>query len=143
MKTQPGRRLLTPASHSILALLLYICSVGCDAGSAERESASADSGSLTAQTFEWPVDPETGHVRQATKKPTDSDLQPSLVLMSNLSDGQMPDRDITPLGVDRVSTQELEEIFKAGDWALVDVRKDADIQSKGTIPSAYHAEYKF
>jgi len=143
MEIRASRRILTTTGSSILALISCVFIVGCDSGSAEVESASANSGSITAQRFEWPVDPDTGHVRQVTKKLTDRDLQPSLVLMSSLPGGQIPDRDITPLGVHRVSTEELEEKFKVGNWALVDVRKDADIQSKGTIPGAYHSEYKF
>jgi hypothetical protein len=143
MKIEAGRFVFCGTTHLILFLMSSVCFVGCDSASTHPASASADPGSLAAPAFEWPVDPDTGHVRQATKKPTDHDLQPSLVLMHNLPDGQMPDQDITPLNVRRVSTQELEEIFQAGDWALVDVRKDADIKSKGTIPGAYHAEYKF
>ncbi len=143
MDIPTSRRIVITAASFVIALVSGAFFTGCDSGSAEVELASVKADSVAAEPFQWPVDPDSGHVRQVTKKLINLDLQPSMVLMSSLPGGQMLDQDITPLGVHRVSTEALEQQFKAGNWALVDVRKDADIQNKGTIPGAYHAEYKF
>ncbi len=130
-------------AHAWAWVIFCIALPGCDFASSEIPSTAHGTTATTQQNFTWPTDPDTGALRQVTKHIDDKTINPSLILMSSLPHRQMPDRDITPIGVSRITTAELEQLFVAERWAFVDVRKDRDLREKGTIPGSYHAEYKF
>jgi len=128
---------------SVLLIVLFVL-MGCgDNSKGDGSGLGAIDAAAQEKGFTWPADPDTGLLRQVTKDGNNKAINPSLILMHKLPGGAMPDHDITPINVHRVNTAELEQMFAAAKWAFVDVRKDADIQSKGTIPGSYHAEYKF
>jgi Rhodanese-like domain len=137
------------SGRAVPVLLIGLCGVmaGCDPSTAD---AGADGGSqgrdaaLVAPGIDtWPIDDQTGRVRQVTKYEQAAEADPSLVLMSDLPGAQMPPWDIDPIGVKRVSASRVEALIDSGRWAMVDVRKDRDVAEKGTIPGAYHLEYKY
>jgi rhodanese-related sulfurtransferase len=91
----------------------------------------------------WPIDEQTGRVRQVVKYAQTAKDNPLLILMGDLPDAQMPPWDIDPIEIKRASASQVEALIDSGRWALVDVRKDRDVLEKGTIPGAYHLEYKY
>jgi len=113
-----------------------------DAGAGGGESDGRDAVLATSELVTWPIDEQTGLVRQVTKYVQAVQADPTLVLMSDLPGSQMPPWDIDPIGVKRVSVSEVEDLIDSQRWAVVDVRKDRDVLEKGTIPGAYHLEYK-
>jgi rhodanese-like protein len=131
-------------------IVLGVCSLvltGCvpDSGDAEETEAGGEIQLSQGQSEynTWPTTAEGGRIRQATKHVEALKTNPTLIMMSDLPGGEMPAWDIDLLGIARVETLELEELVRSGRWALVDVRKDKDITTKGTIPGSYHFEYKY
>jgi hypothetical protein len=95
------------------------------------------------RTGAWPADPVTHKLRQVTKHAEDLQRNPSLFLISDFPRSEMPDWDIQPLGVKRVSLAEVETLVNSKRWLVIDVRKDEDVLSTGTIPGAVHYQYDF
>ncbi len=142
---------------TVCALFCGCCGmlVGCDPSSADAGSGGESGGGpgggsgghdtalAASEHASWPIDEQTGLVRQVTKFVQAAEADPSLVLMGELPGSQMPPWDIDPIGVKRVSVSQVEAMIDSGRWAAVDVRKDRDVVDKGTIPGAYHMEYKY
>ena len=124
---------------------------GCDPSSADAGGQTPNNSATPANDTTtdapvyttWPIDMKTGRLRQITKYVNAVEADPSLVLISDLPNSHMPPWDIDPIGVSMASAQQVEALIDSRRWALIDVRKDRDILEKGTIPGAYHFEYKF
>jgi hypothetical protein len=95
------------------------------------------------QISAWPADPVTHKLRQVTKHAEDLQHNASLVLISDFPRSEMPDWDIQPLGVKRVTLAEVEALVHSKRWLVIDVRIDEDVLSTGSIPGAVHYQYDF
>jgi len=119
---------------------------GCRKEAASTKSTteiSATPSSPAEQTGTWPADPITHKLRQVTKHAEDLQRNASLFLISDFPRSEMPDRDIQPLGVKRITLAGLEALADSKRWLVIDVRIDADVLSTGTIPGAVHLQYDF
>lgn len=121
--------------------------VGCkpDTASAKSPDASGKSAPMVrvSTPSPWPTNDSTHQLRQFTKHAKDLELNPALAMITLFPDKTLPKANITPLGVDMISVDELEALLSQGGWGLLDVRKPADVRKTGVIPGAVHYMYSF
>jgi|GEM_PF-2814658 len=126
---------------SVFASLLL---AGCrpDAADAKAQS-SSDSNARSQMLSPWPMEAQTRQLRQFTKHDTDLEKNPTLAMINIFPDNTLPESDITPIGVDMITVDELEDLIAQGGWGLLDVRKGADVRKTGVIPGAVRYMYSF
>ena len=96
------------------------------------------------QAQSWPISKSTAKIKQVSKHiKRDILLNKELAAISNFEGNQLPYQDIIPINVETVTVKSTEILHDTNQWAFIDVRKDKDFYTTGTIPGSIHLEYKF